>query len=292
MNFLKENFKFLRSKSGLNQAQLSISLGFSRGAWNNYETGKSKPSLDDFIKISKHFGYSTSQILDIDLNNVEVNKNVPDSKIIKKAEVKHEENIEVNGKIKYYSPVFALNDQQADYGKNTTIIPLTDISVAAGLGLYNDSSYLENVESIAVPNSFLSRKQGTRLSVRVKGPSMAPTIYDGSYVSVRLLDRSEWAKMPDGLVYVVTDKDGKSYLKRVKNRFKNDFIVLTSDNPDKANFSNFNLQTDEIQWIWEAEFYMSFRMPNAQDSYYNKLIELEEKVDNLMNAQTKRLKEK
>jgi phage repressor protein C with HTH and peptisase S24 domain len=292
MIYLGKNLKLLRQKKAINQQELAIQVNKGHTTIGNWEKGISEPNLSEILILSNYFEITPVQLVYLDLDKVEVNKNTGDSKKSKLVEVKHEPSVEVKTNLERILPVFSLSDKQADYGKNTTIIPLTDISVAAGLGLYNDSSYLENVESIAVPNSFLSRKQGTRLSVRVKGPSMAPTIYDGSYVSVRLLDRSEWAKMPDGLVYVVTDKDGKSYLKRVKNRFKNDFIVLTSDNPDKANFSNFNLQTDEIQWIWEAEFYMSFRMPNAQDSYYNKLIELEEKVDNLMNAQTKRLKEK
>lgn len=74
MNYLQTNCKLLREFSGLNQAQLSLSLGFSRGAWNNYEKGKSKPSLDDFIKISKYFGYSASDLLERDLSNVLLNE--------------------------------------------------------------------------------------------------------------------------------------------------------------------------------------------------------------------------
>ncbi len=74
MDFLNKNFKILRELNGLNQAQLSISLGFSRGAWNNYETGKSKPNIDDFIKISKYFGYSASDLLEKDLEFAHLNK--------------------------------------------------------------------------------------------------------------------------------------------------------------------------------------------------------------------------
>lgn len=81
MNHLQENFIYLRSKSGLNQAQLSLSLGFSRSAWNNYEKGKSKPSIDDLHKISKYFGLSTSQLLEADLQNVHLNENAEEKKV-------------------------------------------------------------------------------------------------------------------------------------------------------------------------------------------------------------------
>lgn len=74
MDFLKKNFKTLRELNGLNQAQLCISLGFSRGAWNNYETGKSKPNIDVFLKISKFFGYSASDLLEKDLEFAHLNK--------------------------------------------------------------------------------------------------------------------------------------------------------------------------------------------------------------------------
>ena len=76
MNFLASNFKFLREKIGLNQVQISVSLGFNRSTWNNYETGKSKPSLDDFILISKYFRKSASELLEMDLSNVHLNKNI------------------------------------------------------------------------------------------------------------------------------------------------------------------------------------------------------------------------
>ena len=74
MDFLEKNFKILRIKSGLNQAQLSISLGFSKGAWNNYERGKSTPSIGDLLKISKYFGLSPSKLLESDISNVHLNK--------------------------------------------------------------------------------------------------------------------------------------------------------------------------------------------------------------------------
>ena len=70
--------------------------------------------------------------------------------------------------------------------------------------------------------------------------------------------------MPEEQVYVVTDRDGKAYVKRVKNRLDKGFIVCMSDNPDKAYYPNFNLQTDEIHTIWHAEWYISAKMPNIE----------------------------
>lgn len=116
--------------------------------------------------------------------------------------------------------------------------------------------------------------------IRVKGDSMAPTILDSSYVIVRLLDRSEWGNIRDQHVYVVSDREGRAYLKRIKNRFhEHGFITCMSDNPDKANYGNFNLMEDEINSILYAEFYISAKMPNIHETYYKQVGELKDDMD-------------
>ena len=108
---------------------------------------------------------------------------------------------------------------------------------------------------------------------------MAPTLQDGGYVVVRLLDKGDWAKMPDECVFVVVDSEGKSYLKRVKNRFKKGFIVLRSDSPDRASYPSFNLEAKEIMSIWYAEWYFSAKMPNIHDQFYSRLQQMEDDMD-------------
>ena len=56
-----------------------------------------------------------------------------------------------------------------------------------------------------------------------------------------------------------------------------------SDNVDKANYPNFNLQIDEINTIWHAEWYISAKMPNINENYYSKLIQLEDDFEDLKN---------
>lgn len=97
MEILKNNFIFLRKKSGLNQAQLSLSLGFSKGVWNNYERGKSYPNLLDFIKITNFFHYSATDLIETDLWNVALNP--------KTTELKKGKNVALN-----VAPNVALNE--------------------------------------------------------------------------------------------------------------------------------------------------------------------------------------
>lgn len=162
---------------------------------------------------------------------------------------------------------------------NFISIPLVDISVAAGCCGYDNPNYLEVVDTIKMPSSMIH--DGKRyFCVHIKGESMSPTLLDSSYVVVRLLDRSEWQDMPDRHIYVVSDRDGRSYIKRVKNRFsKHGFIVCMSDNIDKINYPNFNLEEPEINSILHAEWYFSAKMPNLNETYYDKVNQLEDDMD-------------
>lgn len=160
-------------------------------------------------------------------------------------------------------------------------IPIVEISVAAGGGCYNNDN-LEVIDNIQLPQSMV--KRGAQyFCVRIKGESMAPTLLDSSFLVIRLLDRGEWEYMPEEQVYVVTDREGKAYVKRVKNRLDKGFVVCMSDNPDKAYYPNFNLQENEINTIWHAEWYISAKMPNIHQTYYTKVSQLEDDMSEMKN---------
>lgn len=159
-------------------------------------------------------------------------------------------------------------------------IPVVDISVAAGSGFFNPD-YIEEVERITMPASMIKGRKDY-LCIRVKGHSMIPSILDGGYLVVRMLDRSEWESIRDNYVYVVTDTEGKAYVKRIKNRLRqHGFIVCMSDNADKLNYPNFNIYEEDLHTVWYAEWYFSAKIPNIQETFYRRQSELEERVDKL-----------
>lgn len=163
---------------------------------------------------------------------------------------------------------------------NFVRIPVVDISVAAGTG-YCNSDYIEEVECISMPHTMI-KNDCTYLCVRVKGQSMIPSIMDGGYLIIRLLDRSEWDSIRDNYVYVVSDTEGKAYVKRLKNRLRqHGFVVCMSDNVEKQHYPNFNLYQENLNTIWYAEWYFSAKIPNIQETYYRKQSELEDKFEDL-----------
>lgn len=173
----------------------------------------------------------------------------------------------------------SLSPHQIIKEDHTVSIPMVDISVAAGCCGYDNPSFMDYVDDIKMPSSMI-KNNATYFCVRVKGESMSPTILDSSYVILRLLDRPEWKDMPNGHVYVVSDREGRAYIKRIKNRFReHGFIVCTSDNTDKINYPNFNIEEENINCILHAEWYISAKMPNLNETYYDKVNHLENDVD-------------
>lgn len=164
---------------------------------------------------------------------------------------------------------------------DTVDIQIVDIYAAAGHGAFN-SDHFEQLGTITLPANMV--KRGTHYCVRIKGSSMAPTIQDSDYVIVRLLDPSEWECMPDEHVYLVVDRDGAAYMKRVKNRFKKGFIVCTSDSIEKNVYPNFNLDADEVFNIFHAEWHLSAKMQNINETYYDRLKLLEDDMTDLKDT--------
>jgi hypothetical protein len=85
--------------------------------------------------------------------------------------------------------------------------------------------------------------------------------------------------MRDEHIYAIIDRENKGFLKRVKNRFDQGFIICMSDNIDKINYPNFTIYADEVVCIWHAELRITARMPNINETYYSRLKKLEDRLD-------------
>ena len=157
-------------------------------------------------------------------------------------------------------------------------VPITDISVAAGMGNFNED-YVEIMNTIQLPPHLV--RKGKHLCVKIKGHSMSPTLQDGGFVIIRQLEHFEWEKQTDERIFVITTKKGEAFIKRLKLRFKKDFVVCMSDNPDKFTYPNFNLDINDINTLWYAEWYLSAKMPNIHEQYYERLQRLEDEVDEI-----------
>lgn len=196
-----------------------------------------------------------------------------------KEHVINDEKTPQSKKIKIVSEAVMKYENEKNNGLIT--IPIVEIYAAAGYGYMNTDNLIPTGE-INLPRAMF-RSNGLRYCIRIKGFSMAPTLQDSDYLIIRHLDVSEWQKMPDEHVFLVVDKDGMAYVKRVKNRLNRGFIVLMSDSIEKSSYPNFNLQGDEIANIFYAEWHFSAKMQNINETYYDRLKTLEDRFEDLEN---------
>ncbi len=80
-NYLPKNLGYLRRKKGLRQQEMQLPLGFTRSTWSNYENGKTNPSVNDLILISKFFGITLDELIGHDL---EANAPATDNSVMKR----------------------------------------------------------------------------------------------------------------------------------------------------------------------------------------------------------------
>lgn len=253
-----------------NNSKFAALVGTSEANIRNYIAGR-QPKFEFLSSVAQNFEIDYEWLL-TGRGEMLAKKNGKGSK---------EENLIVREE---YAPYGNKMYPEADLVRPSTDvvkIPIVEVSVAAGDGYYNSDS-LEVIDSIQLPQSMVQRR-GQYFCVRVKGESMSPTLLDSSYLVIRLMNRSEWECMPEEQVYVITDREGRAFVKRVKNRLDKGFIVCMSDNPDKANYPNFNLQVEELNTIWHAEWYISAKMPNIHQTYYTKVSQLEDDMAEMKN---------
>lgn len=168
-------------------------------------------------------------------------------------------------------------------------VPVVDIEAAAGGGAIN-SDYFDEADVMRLPASMLPRTSAKRLCISVSGESMEPTIYDGTRIVVRLLDRSEWAGIRSGEVYVVTDRAGNSYVKRLRNNLETSGrLILTSDNPNQRKYTPLPLMEDEISNVWAVELVISDIVPPSErdqiDDLRDEIRELREWMRNMQKRE-------
>ena len=156
-----------------------------------------------------------------------------------------------------------LSDVDTPYlaGGGYVEVPVVDIEAAAGGGASN-CDYMDESDNLRFPVSLLRPTKSKRLCINVAGESMEPTLFDGTQIVVRLLDRSEWGCIRSGDVYVVTNRSGETFIKRVRNKLRlQGVLVLTSDNPDQRRYRPFELSEEEIFNVWAVELMISDNIP-------------------------------
>ncbi len=202
----------------MSQEYFGEELSWSRSMVKSYEYGKSEPSIEKLIELSKYTGIPIDTLIKVDLRKSK------DSSFIDIG----------NNRVLFPISVTDSNEE---------LIEIVPIETTAGyLGGYDDPEYIEQLKKFNLP--FLPT--GTHRAFPIKGDSMLP-VKSGSFVVGKYV--SDIFDIRDGRTYVVlTKQDGLVY-KRVYNRIKeNGTLSLHSDN---RAYEPYEVEVKEILELWE-----------------------------------------
>lgn len=281
-NIFGKNLRFLRERKGLKLAEIPDFIGFSGSQWNNWELGTSFPKFMDLIQISKQFEVSETDLLHIDLQNVQV--------IQKEGEDKNTENVQGNVQASVQAtPKNQLRDHDPPYqAQETKIVPvvvtidshgrdnitLVPVKARAGYLLgYGDPQYIKKLPVYRLPGL----NNGTFRAFEVEGLSMYNTFSPGDIVIGSYVELAQHCR--DERVYIFVTKDDGILIKRAINRAeKEGKFILKSDNiTDRDQYPVTVLPVDKIAEIWYVEAVLSKNL-RAPSSIYGRLTDLEARM--------------
>jgi len=218
MKFIQTNIKHLRALKGFSQEQFAEELGWTRSMVGSYEEGRSEPSIDRLIGLSKYFDIPIDILVKNDLRAA-----------------KDTSFIEVGNK----RVLFPITVNEA----NEDLIEIIPAKASAGyLQGYADPEYIEQLQKIKLP--FLPT--GTHRAFPISGDSMLP-VKDGSFIVAKFIDDINDVK--NGRTYIVLTKEDGLVYKRVYNKIKEKgCLELHSDN--KA-YDTYHVNIQEIIELWE-----------------------------------------
>lgn len=193
MNDLYTRLQNTIDGSGLSTEEWLRALKTSRGTFNNYVSGRRKPSFEFLADISSIAGVSLDFL--------------------------------IKGSGAEFVEKQSVNFDDGDFVK----IDVYDIALAAGEGRTGGKEV--TVDQLAFRTQWLSRNgiDPTQTSiVRVEGKSMEPALQNGSIV---LIDHRHQTPLLRSHIYAV--RDGDSLLvKRVERSAEDQSLMLMSDNPE------------------------------------------------------------
>ncbi len=79
IEFIRERITQLRLQKGVSEYKMSYDLGHSRGYINNISSGKTLPSMTEFLAICEYFGITPIEFFNAEALNPRVNRELLDA---------------------------------------------------------------------------------------------------------------------------------------------------------------------------------------------------------------------
>ena len=218
MKYISTNIRHLREQKEFSQEYFAEELKWTRAMIASFESGRTEPSIDKLIELSKYTKIPIDSLIKNDLRKVN------DLSFID------------IGNSRVLFPITVNEDSEE-------LIEIVPIEASAGyLRGYSDPEYIEHLNKIKLP--FLPT--GTHRAFPIKGDSMLP-VKSGSYIVAKFVEDIRDVK--NGNTYIVlTLNDGIVY-KRVFDKIdEHQSLQLVSDN---KKYDAYNVPVNDVLELWE-----------------------------------------
>ena len=250
MSLFSDNIKYLRSKKGISQREVSEGLEITRDRYAKYEDGVNSPPPEILLVISHYFHISIDIMLSVDLRKVPM------------------QDLLTLGDNRILLPITVDRN-----GEN--FIEIIPHKARAGyLTGYSDPEFIENLQHISLP--FL--RNGKYRAFPVEGDSMPPHT-EGSFIVGRYVENL--GDVMDGKTYILLTRNEGIVYKRLNRNGKN-ALVLHSDN---TFYQPYQIKASEILEIWEYACSIATKEFEKDDlsteSVKGMFLELKKEIKNL-----------
>lgn len=218
MKYISTNIRHLREQKEFSQEYFAEELKWTRAMIASFESGRTEPSIDKLMELSKYTKIPIDSLIKNDLRKVN------DLSFID------------IGNSRVLFPITVNEDSEE-------LIEIIPIEASAGyLRGYSDPEYIEHLNKIKLP--FLPT--GTHRAFPIKGDSMLP-VKSGSYIVAKFVE--DIRNVKNGNTYIVlTLNDGIVY-KRVFDKIdENQSLQLVSDN---KRYDAYNVPVNDVLELWE-----------------------------------------
>lgn len=233
---LSENIRRFRKQNAFTQSELAEKLQVKRSAIGAYEEGRAEPRLATLRAMASLFNCSLDALVHGDTSPT----------------------VDVKGdKLRILSVSVDPNDEE----ENISLVP--EKAAAGYTRGYGDAEFIRRLPHFRMPFIELSPKRSYRV-FQIKGDSMLP-VPSGAYIMCEYLP--DWTDIQSGECHIVVTRNEGVVYKRLYNHLSTQrTLLLRSDNPD---YEEYSLPAHEVEEVWRARGFVSFRLPEARESDRN-----------------------
>lgn len=258
--FFVTNFKFLRTRKKMTQAQLAEVFGFTQKKVESMESGRVKsPGPEDLLKYSQYFKMSIDTLVKIDLSKLGE---------LKLRELEAGSDVYLRGG---QLRVLAITVDKSNK-ENIEYVP---VKAKAGYARgFNDPDFIATLPKFNLPNI----PKGTFRMFPIMGDSMLP-VPDGSDVIGRYVE--DWKTIRPLTACIVILSGDNDFVFKLVTIKEDQTVVLESLN---TSYQPYTVDIADILEIWQFYSYQSKEMPEPMTDLQevkSMLQELRSEVRNL-----------